>query len=391
MSVNVSGNHISDTTFFTVTRFPAPDTVYSISSKGYDLQMKMIKKTAAVIAAVSLSLSLSSCGTDVSWAAKIGDDTTVPIGMYIYAQAADYRSLVQNGTLSSSQKLSEQTLTVSDSDKSATEQIDKDGVKTVKSHVGALIKAKELNVELTDEEISSAESEAETTYETDKEVYEKNGIAKTSVVEYIKSTALKSKLFTAIYGDDGTNPVSDNELKKYIDENFATICYIQQYYYNEDGSSMTDEQKAKTKKQYETIKSQAEKGKVKFTDKCKEFEDNATSYKSGSTKYTTMWDASSEDGKKILDLKPGELTFLETDSAIVLVQKLKIDYDGAGLKTSRDGLLLQYKYTEFIDELIATAEKDKRVTFNQAAFDKFGSATRDFSSLSIPTSNYYGY
>ena len=353
--------------------------------------MNFIKKTVAVVAAASLALSLSACHSDTSWAAKIGDDTTVPIGLYIYSQAANYRTYAQNGLLLSSQSLSEQTVKVSDSDVSATEHLDSEGVKTVKSHVGAVIKAEELNVSLTDDEISSAESEAELSYETDKEVYEKNGIAKTSIVLYNQDTALKSKLFTAIYGKDGTNPVTDKELKDYINENFATINFIQQYYYNEDGSEMTDAQKAKTKKQYETIKSQVESGKVKFTDKCKDYEKNATSYKGGSTGYTTMWDTSSEDGQKILNLKVGELTFLETDSAIVLVQKAKIDYDGAGLKSSRDNLLLQYKYDEFIDELIAAAEKDKRVTFNQKAFDRFGSATRDFSKLTIPTNNYYGY
>jgi len=353
--------------------------------------MKIIKKAAAVAAAASLTLSLSACGTDISWAAKIGDDTTVPIGMYIYSQAANYRSYVQNGALTTGEALSEQKLNVSDSDVSATEHLDKQGIRVIKSCVGAKIKAKELKISLTDDEISSIENDSQTTYETDKDVYEKNGIAQSSLVEYKKDIALKSKLFKAIYGEDGTNPISDKELKQYILDNFATINYIQQYYYNDDGSEMTDTQKAKTKKQYEKIKSQVESGKIKFTDKCKEFEDNATSYKNGGTKYTTMWGTSSDDGKKIMDLKVGELTFLETSSAIVLVQKVKIDYDGAGFKSSRDSLLLQYKYEEFIDELISAAENDKSVKFNQAAFEKFGSASRDFSSLSIPSNNYYGY
>ena len=46
--------------------------------------MKLIKKAAAAVVAASLALSLSACGTDVSWAAKIGNDVSVPIGMYIY-------------------------------------------------------------------------------------------------------------------------------------------------------------------------------------------------------------------------------------------------------------------------------------------------------------------
>ena len=368
--------------------FPAK---YYIVNEGYDNHMKFMKKAAAVAAAASLILSLSACGTDVSWASKTGKDVTVPIGMYIYTQAENLRSYAQNGLLDATAELSGQTVKVSDSDKKASEYLDQEAVKTVKSYTGACLLAKEMKIELTDEEISAAQDNAKSQYEIDKEVLEKNGVAQSSVAEYFKNLTLQNKLFTAIYGKDGTQPVSDKELKTYIKENYATISYIQQYYYNEDGTVMSESQKAKTKKQYEKIKSQAESGKVKFADKCKEFEKNATNYKSGSTKYTTMWDASTEDGKKIMDLKEGQLTFLETDSAIVLLQKNKIDYDDAGLKNSRDSLLIRYKFDEFTKELIAKAEADKSVSFNQAAFDKFGSSTRDFSKLYIPSNNYYGY
>ena len=176
----------------------------------------------------------------------------------------------------------------------------------------------------------------------------------------------------------------------YIKDNYATISYIQQYYYKDDGTMMSADEKAKVKKQYEKIKSQAESGKIKFADKCKDFEKNATNYKSGSTKYTTTWDKTSEDGKKIMELKEGELTFLETDSAIVLLQRQKIDYEDAGIKTYRKTILISYKFDEFTKDLVKKAESDKSVSFNQTAFDKFGSATRDFSNLSIPTNyNYY--
>ncbi len=352
--------------------------------------MKILKKAAAMIAAASLAISLSACGKDVSWAAKIGKDTTVPIGMYIYTQASNFRTYAQNGMLNASTSLEKQTVKVSDSDKKATEYLDKEAVKTVKAYAGALLLAKEMKIELTDEETEQANSSAKEQYDTDKEVYEKNGVAQSSITEYYKNLSLQSKLFTAIYGVDGTKPVSDKELKKYISENYATISYIQQSFFNEDGTAMSDEQKTKIKKQYEKMKKQAESGKLKFTDKCKEFNEKATTYKNGSEKYTTAWDDSTDDGKKIMGLKPGELTFLETDSAIVLVQKQKIDYNDAGMKDSRDVLLMRYKFSDFTKELVSKAEGDKSVSFNQDAFDKFGSATRDFTNLSIPSNyNYY--
>ena len=362
----------------------------TLINEGYDISMKLFKKAAAVIAAASIAVSLSACGSDLSWAAKVDKETTVPIGLYIYSQADTFRTYAQNGLLVTSTSLEKQTVNVSDSDKKATEYLDTQAIKAVKSYAGALLLAKEMKIELTEDEIASAESNAKTAYDTDKEVYEKNGVAQSSIAEYYKDLTLKNKLFDAVYGKEGTKPVSDKELKQYIKENYATVCYIQQYYLNEDGTSMSDTEKTKIKKQYEKIKKQVESGKLKFADKCKQFAENATSYKSGSTKYTSPWDNSSKDGKKIMDLKVGELTFLETDSAIVLIQKQKIDYEDAGLKTSRNTILIQYKYDDFIKELIAKAESDKSVSFNDAAFDKFGSATRDFSNLSIPNNyNYY--
>ena len=343
-----------------------------------------------MIAAASLALSLSACGTDVSWAARIGKDTTIPIGMYIYTQATTFRDAAQNGLLTTSSELSKQTVKVSDSDKDAVDYLDEQALKAIKSYTGACLLAKEMNIALTDDEISFAEKEAKEQYDTDKEVYEKNGVAQSSIVEYFKNITLQNKLFEATYGKNGTNPVSDKELKQYIRDNYATISYIQQYYYNEDGTMMSSADKAKVKKQYQKIKSQVESGKIKFADKCKEFEDKATNYKSGSTKYTSIWDAESEDGKKILDLKEGELTFLETDSAIVLLQKNKIDYNDAGFKDVRQSILIRYKFNEFTKNLVAKAEGDKNVSFNDAAFEKFGSATRDFSNLSVPSGyNYY--
>lgn len=350
--------------------------------------MKLIKRAATVVAAASVALSLASCGSNLSWAAKIGKDTTVPIGLYIYSQASVYRSTVQNGLLTSSEKLSEQTVTVSDTDSKATEYLDKEAKGNVKSYVGARLMAKEYNIELTDEEISSAAESAQSTYETDKAVYEQNGIAQSSVEEYYKDLTLKNNLFNAKYGTDGTNPITDDELKQYLKKNYATINFIQQYFYTDDGTAMTDKEKEAVTKEYKSIQSKAEKDKLDFEKKCEEFNKNATSYKGGYTNSTSRFDTENEDGQKIMALKTGQFTLLVTDSAIALVQKAKLDTDSLMQENNRESLMIEYKYEDFIKELQGYAENDKSVVFNDKAFEKFGSSTRDFSELSIPNSYY---
>lgn len=350
--------------------------------------MKLLQRAATVVAASAVALSLASCGSNLSWAAKIDKDTTVPIGLYIYSQASVYRNAVQNGLLTSAEKLSDQTITVSDSDSKANEYIDKEAQKAVKSYVGACLMAKEYDIVLTEDEVASAVESAQSAYETDKEVLEQNGVAQSSVEEYYKALARKTNLFTAKYGKDGTDPITNDELKQYIQKNYATINFIQQYFYTEDGTAMSDKEKEALTKEYKDIQSKAEKGKLDFAKKCEEFNKNATSYKGGYTNSTSRFDTESEDGQKILALKNSQFTLLVTDSAIALVQKAKLDTSSLLDDSSRDSLLIEYKYEDFIKELQDYAEKDKSVTFNDKAFEKFGSSSRDFSELSIPTSYY---
>ncbi|MGN0474594.1 MAG: hypothetical protein ACI4IJ_05850 [Acutalibacteraceae bacterium] len=348
--------------------------------------MKFIKKAAAAIVAASLAFSLCSC-SDLSWAAKIDDDTTIPIGMYIYSMASAYRTAVSNYQLNSYTELSEQTIEVSGSDKSAVEYLDNEAKKTIKSYVGAILLAKDMNIEFTDEDLKTAASYAENYYETDKATFEKVGVAKSSVEEYYKSTSLKSKLFEAKYGEKGTEAVADKDLKTYFKENYASINFIQQYFYNEDGTAMSEDQKDALKKEYKSIQSKAEKGKIKFTDVCKEYAKNATNYKGGYTDSLSRFDTESEDGQKILSLQTGKFTLLVTDSAIALIQKATLDKDGSKFKENRSNLLYEYKYDDFVSELIDLGENAKNVKYNESAFEKFSSATRDFSELSISNSN----
>lgn len=349
--------------------------------------MKFIKKASAAVIAISLTLSLCAC-SDLSWAAKIDNDTTVPIGLYIYSMAEDYRNAVQNYQLTTYQTLDEQTVTVSDTDKSAVEYLDNEGVKLIKSYVGAYQMAKDLGIELTDEEIETAVSNAASKYDTDKDVFEQNGIAQSSVEEYYKDLTRKSNIFQAKYGQEGTDPITDEELKDYFNTNYASINFIQQYFYNDDGTAMTDEEIEALTQQYKDIQSQAEKGKISFTDKCKEFSENATNYKSGYTDSVSRFDLEDENGIKILELKKGEFTLLITDSAIALVQKATLDSDGSRFEQYRDSLLIEYKYNDFLKELISYAESLENVQFNDKAFEKFSSSTRDFSEISTSSTSY---
>lgn len=361
--------------------------------KGMTIIMNWIKRAVAAAAAAAMTLSVTACGSNLSWAARISEDTTVPIGLYIYQQAVAYRSAVQNGQLNTGDKLADQTVKVSGSDVNALTYMDDQAQKSVKSCVGALLMADELKVTLTDEELEDAVQSATSAYQLDEEVFTENGVAQSSIEEYYKDITRKSKVFQAKYGADGTDPVDDDELKAFFKANYATIHFMQQYFYHDDGSVMSDDEKAAVKKEYESIKSRVEKGKLDFVKQCEEVNKNATDYKNAYTDSTSRFDTDDEDGQKILALKEGQLTLLVTDNAIALIQKAKLDKDGSKFKEGRETLLIECKYDAFVDELVKLAEKSDKVQFNDKAFAKFASKTRNFSKLNVSTgySNYYDY
>ena len=351
--------------------------------------MKLLKKAAAAAAAAAMVLSLGACSSNLSWAAKIGDDTTVPIGLYIYEQAAKYRTAVQNSLLDTITDLSEQTVKVSGSDVNALDYLTDEAKKSTKACVGTMLKAEEMGVKLTDEELTTAAENAEQAYQLDEDVYVKNGIAQTSIEAYYKDITLKNNLFQAIYGAEGTNPATDEELKAYFEEHYATVNFMQQYFYTEDGSMMTDEEIAALKKEYKSIRSKAEKGKLDFVKKCEEEGKTNSSYKGAYTDVTQRFDETDEEGQKILALKVGAFYVIETDTSIALVQKAKLDSGDKKFKQYRDTLLLEAKYDTFVDEMVKLAESSDKVTFNDKAFEKFAAATRDFSELNVSTGSYY--
>ena len=345
--------------------------------------MKWVKRATAAVAAVMMAVSLSACESNLSWAAKIGEDTTLPVGLYIYSQAAAYRNGGQSGVIDVYSELKDQTVTVSGSDMAATAYLDREAQKTVKSAVGTMLKAEEMGISLDEDKLNSAMQSAAEEYEANEEMLTKNGVAQTSVEEYYKDLARKNDVFQAIYGEDGTNPVSDDTLKKFMEENYATFHFMQQYLYTEDGSPMTAQEIANVKKKYEKIRSNAEKGKLDFKKKCDEESKNNTGYVGAYTDITQRFDPTDEQGKAVLSLKTGEFYLMETDSTIALIQKAKLDKNGKNFEQSRDTLLLESTYDAFIDEMVKYAEKSDKVTFNDKAFEKFASSTRDFSGLNM--------
>lgn len=207
---------------------------------------------AGIIATVSL-FSLSACGLNTRWSAKTTDDSyNANAGVYIYYLASCY----SNGL----SQLSTEDSTIDTSDKNAVKNATIEGqnfidwVKTqaldrLRNHLATEKKFDELGLTLSDEEKTELETNIKNGWSQYGEKLEKNGISEASYKE-ISEVGYKSQaVFDAYYKDGGIEEVSQDEIDKFITDNYARIKWLTFNLKDDLGNLLTsDEDKAEIKK-----------------------------------------------------------------------------------------------------------------------------------------------
>ncbi len=69
--------------------------------------------------------------------------------------------------------------------------------------------------------------------------YEENGISKQTIYKIELSSAYKDVLLTDYYAEDGDKPVTEEEIKKYFEDNYAAIRYVTGYLFNVDDNGIS--------------------------------------------------------------------------------------------------------------------------------------------------------
>ena len=77
------------------------------------------------------------------------------------------------------------------------------------------------DMELSEEEIASAGASADSMWESGGDLYEKNGIGKDTLKNYLLNGTKADKLADLLYGEDGVSPISDEELAAFVTDE----CY----------------------------------------------------------------------------------------------------------------------------------------------------------------------
>ncbi len=195
-----------------------------------------IKKITAVAAAAAVMSSMTACGENTTWGATI-DGSDIPAGIFIY--------YLQSAYYSAQSKLNEENSASSDAMASAdgttttaavfSSQIDgkdaktwiyDEATKSMQEYAAIEAKFTELGLTITADEKDAAKVYCDQIWDYAGEYYTKMGISEKSYTSLYLNSQKRDKVFKTIYSEGGEYAVSDDEIKTYLDENYAMINYI---------------------------------------------------------------------------------------------------------------------------------------------------------------------
>lgn len=200
---------------------------------------KAKKITAALTAALLCTASLTAC-SDTSYVMTVGD-SKINAGIYIYNELTEmsYQMTMmyyQNGITKDyfNQKVD---------GKAFDEYLSDYALTATKEYAAVVDKFNELGLTLSDEDIKSINDSISSTWDSQGEFYESEGISKESVKLALKGSKMREELFDYYYAEGGEEAVSDDEMVKYLNDNYLrykSISFAKTKASTDSSSSATD-------------------------------------------------------------------------------------------------------------------------------------------------------
>lgn len=348
--------------------------------------MKGLKKITAAVLAAAMAVTFAACGQDASWVAKY-EDETMPVGTYIATMLDKY---AYQYMMYGSDKVLEEKV----DDKTVGEAIQEESKQNVASALAIMKKAKDLGITLTEEEIQLANTSVSATWENNKALYEKNGIAKTSVEKLAQISVLSEKVFQAIYGEGGEAEVPAEELNAYYEDNYAKagMMIFEKPEQQTLDENATEDEKAAAELSHENALKSLQQEANYWNVKAMEMKGKGQSFNDVMIAYSmeTAEDPSTVDQTenryvlvKLDDtripqvvrdgLREAELdtpTMVQDDNYIVIYSKQDMKEDPADFESVEFDILASLRndaYQELVDELIAELD----IQYNDVALKKY--------------------
>ena len=208
----------------------------------------MKKKLLALVCALALTFSLAGCVISTpDTVGRIGD-FEVTSGMYLLAQYSAYQQAAQlAGTDQDAADvkafLKETITTDSDSGETAvvSDFVAQKAQEMLETLAAVDTRFTELGGQLTDEQITSADSYAQQLMDQYGDSYTANGIGLETLKAFQRLQAEHTALPGLVYGADGETPVEDDELTSHLDDSMYEIAYLTVPLYNTSTYAFADD------------------------------------------------------------------------------------------------------------------------------------------------------
>ena len=203
--------------------------------------MKTLKKIAAVTAALTVASSFAGCSPSIGGnsqnAATIGEQE-VPAGVFIYYTLQAYSeasSIIQGDGETAPEADEIRNANIDEID--STSWIQNKATEYCKDYAGLVTEFEAIGGKLSSEDIDEAAEMAEYYYSMDPRLAS-NGVSLDSMKDIAESTYMETEIFKYHYGFDGEKGCSEEELKDFVDDNFARIKYVSISLKDQDGEKV---------------------------------------------------------------------------------------------------------------------------------------------------------
>ena len=359
-----------------------------------------LKKAAALATAAAAALSMTACGKDTSWGAKI-DGITLRAGIMIYFQSNEvsqaYSYMSETDT---------NVLDITIENQPARDWINAKVVEDMQEYAAVESKFDELGIVFQNNEAERTSINADQWWEYLGEYYEDLGVSKQSFLDTSMNSTKRSAIFDYYYRENGEKAVSDDEIKNYLNENYARIKYIQMDLKDGEGNLLKSDGKAEIKEMAEGYIERAKGGESfeKISDEYDDYyaslvkaaseENNTDSAENGTPEST---DANTEDTsgteeneapnygtvvskestypaasviEKVFEMSDGEYAIVEEYEIYYIVYKMDLFADEEYLENNRSSVCHTLKDEEF-EDMISGWTASQQVVVNTDAVNRY--------------------
>ena len=349
--------------------------------------MNLRKKCAAVLTAGALALLMAACSSDTSWIMR-KDPLEMPVGVYINNLIQSYYEATTLVEDAEQDVLSQQI-----EGQDAEDWIQQNAIDETKKAMAICSEFNARNIAFSQEQLLSCQEQAASYYEQAGDNLEKNGISQDSIELIYQIAYMKTQLFQALYGEAGEDPVSEEELRDYYNENYIKMA-VQTFSFSdvEVPEDATEEEKAAYQEFNDNERSNVytnantlylqaqigiENGKswneilnefnAQNQSSDEEYDMTTDNYRLVDTATTPL---NSEIITALKEAEQGEVIMVETDTMIAIGATTDINEDPTDFEYVADSIRHALR-DETMEEYLLQVAQDDSFVLNQDAVDRY--------------------